>query len=573
MKTPESTEELRHKLSRELASKRALLIDRHPNARNSLRIMLSALGVTAVHNAGSSAEVLRQVKGHHFDIILSDYQLEDGRDGQQLLEELRQQHLVALSTVFIIITSERGYHNVVSVAELAPDDYLIKPFTADELHGRLIRALYKKSFFAQLYEQLDNGAFTEALATCEKLLGQESAFLFDALRLKGEILNALGRHADAQLVYEQVLKQRVVPWAKMGLAMALRGQQQLAEAEAVGQALVDDFPEFTAAYDFLAEVQDDMGKATEAQEILQRAALISPNNSNRQRLVGDVAARNNDLQMAEKAYGKVLERRRGSSLKNIDDYTNLSRVMVQRGHTEGARKVTDELRRDWRGNKHGELAALVMEGLCAEKEGDPAKAKRAVEQAVLLHQSLQDEGAATPVSQKLTLDLAQACLATGNEAMAQELVRKVAAENHENRAMIAQVQNMYTRAGKEESGQELLAQVGREIVELNNRGVMAARSGDVQGSVQLLMEAAERVPNLQFLVNATKAIFTLLDIKGWDATLAKRGLRYLEMAQTKDMRNPRVISAREMYQRVARKYGVSIVPFSGARNQGDKAAG
>jgi DNA-binding response OmpR family regulator len=44
---------------------------------------------------------------------------------------LRQQHLVRLSTVFIIITSERTYHNVVSVAELAPDDYLIKPFTAE----------------------------------------------------------------------------------------------------------------------------------------------------------------------------------------------------------------------------------------------------------------------------------------------------------------------------------------------------------------------------------------------------------------------------------------------------------
>ena len=75
MKTPDSTNDLRHKLSKELERKRALLIDRHPNARNSLRIMLSALGVTAVHNAGSSAEVLRQVKAHHFDIILSDYQL------------------------------------------------------------------------------------------------------------------------------------------------------------------------------------------------------------------------------------------------------------------------------------------------------------------------------------------------------------------------------------------------------------------------------------------------------------------------------------------------------------------
>ncbi|MBL8424950.1 MAG: response regulator [Candidatus Accumulibacter phosphatis] len=570
MKTPDSTNDLRHKLSKELERKRALLIDRHPNARNSLRIMLSALGVTAVHNAGSSAEVLRQVKAHHFDIILSDYQLEDGRDGQQLLEELRQQHLVALTTVFIIITSERAYHNVVSVAELAPDDYLIKPFTADELHGRLIRALYKKHFFAQLYEQLDNGAFSEALTTCERLVAQESGFLFDALRLKGEILNALGRHAEAKAVYEQVLEQRVVPWAKMGLAMALRGQQQMTEALAVGASLVDDFPEFTAAYDFLAEVQEDMGQSAEAQETLQRAATISPNNSSRQRLVGDVAARNNDLPAAEKAYGKVLERRRGSSLKNIDDYTNLSRIMVERGHTEGAKKINDELRRDWRGNKQGELAALVMEGLCAEKEGDPAKAKRAVEQAILLHEAIKNEGGAAPVSQKLTLDLAQACLATGNEAAAQEIVRKVAAENHENRAMIAQVQSIYTKAGMEQNGQELLAQVGREIVELNNRGVLAARSGDVQGSVQLLMEAAERVPNLQFLVNATKAIFTLLEIKGWDANLAKRGLRYLEMAQTKDIRNPRVISARETYQRVARKYGVPIVPFGAARNPAEK---
>ncbi|HCV13486.1 MAG TPA: response regulator, partial [Candidatus Accumulibacter sp.] len=80
----------------------------------------------------------------------------------------------------------------------------------------------------------------------------------------------------------------------------------------------------------------------------------------------------------------------------------------------------------------------------------------------------------------------------------------------------------------------LLAEVGKEIVELNNRGVLAARKGDVEGSVKLLIEAAERVPNLQFLVNATKAIFTLLEQKGWDADLARRGLRYLQLAHASD---------------------------------------
>ena len=72
---------------------RVLLIDRHNSARNSLRIILSTLGVTAVHNAASANEALRQVKSYHFDIIFADYHLEDGRDSQQLLEELRQRVL------------------------------------------------------------------------------------------------------------------------------------------------------------------------------------------------------------------------------------------------------------------------------------------------------------------------------------------------------------------------------------------------------------------------------------------------------------------------------------------------
>jgi len=113
--------------------------------------------------------------------------------------------------------------------------------------------------------------------------------------------------------------------------------------------------------------------------------------------------------------------------------------------------------------------------------------------------------------------------------------------------------------------QSTLAQVGRGIVELNNRGVLAARSGDLVNSVQMLIEAVERVPNLQFLVNASKAIFTLLDRKGWNEDMAQRGIRYLQMAQAKDMRSPKVISARELYQQVARKYGIEVVPIGGAR--------
>ena len=174
--------------------------------------------------------------------------------------------------------------------------------------------------------------------------------------------------------------------------------------------------------------------------------------------------------------------------------------------------------------------------------------------------------AADAASQKTTVGLAHACLAAGNEAQAQAILGKVAAENHEDRAMIAHIQGVFTKTGKKDAGQTLLAKVGREIVELNNRGVMAARSGDLEASVRMLIEAAERVPNLQFLVNASKAIFTLLERKGWDPELGQRGLRYLQLAQGKDPRSPKVLSARELYRQIARKYGIDTPrPATGSR--------
>ena len=82
--------ELQAKIGKDFPRMRVLLVDRHSGARHTLRSILSTLGFTAIHNAATSTEVMRQIKGNDFDLILSDYHLDDGRDGQQLLEELRE---------------------------------------------------------------------------------------------------------------------------------------------------------------------------------------------------------------------------------------------------------------------------------------------------------------------------------------------------------------------------------------------------------------------------------------------------------------------------------------------------
>ena len=70
------------------------------------------------------------------------------------------------------------------------------------------------------------------------------------------------------------------------------------------------------------------------------------------------------------------------------------------------------------------------------------------------------------------------------------------------------------------------------------------------------MQAADQVPNLQFLINAAKAIYTLMDQKGWNPPLAARALDYLQRAQRKDRKSPKVASARQLYMTVAKKYGI-----------------
>lgn len=553
-------EEMRLILQQALTKKRVLIIDRHPPARDSLRLMLAALDVTAVHGAGNSAEVIRQVKSNRFDIILSDFILDDGRDGQQLLEELRHAHLIPLATVYMIITGERAYNNVVSLAELAPDDYLIKPFTAGQLQIRLIKAIFKKHILNRIYQQIERGDLREAIAACHRVIQQQPVYMYDALRFEGELLHSLGRHQEAEEVYRKVLDGKVVPWAQMGLATALKERGGLDEAEELAKQVTQDAPEYLSAYDFLASVHEAQGKFAEAQISLQRAADISPNNTLRQRLVGDIAARNKDLLGAEKAYGKVLERHRGSSLKTVDDFTNLSRVLVERGDTAATRKIVSEMKRERRGDKQAEMAGLVMESLCLRQEGATDKAQQLVDQALELHQQIQSTGsdAGQATSQRLAVDLAHACLASGKNESADKILRQVAAENNEDDHLLELISDVFKQTGNEEAGKNMLDQVGAEIIELNNRGVLAARAGDFEGSVQLLIQAADQVPNLQFLINASKAIFTLLDRKGWDPELAERGLQYLHKAQLKDLRNPKLASARELYTMVAKKNGVAV---------------
>ena len=128
----------------DLASKSYLVIDDFADMRSMLRSMLVAYGVTNIEMAGNGKDAIKMLAKKTYDVVLCDYNLGEGKDGQQLLEEGKDKGLIPYSTAFLMITAENTMEMVMGAVEYLPDDYLSKPFNKDMLRSRLEKVIVRK---------------------------------------------------------------------------------------------------------------------------------------------------------------------------------------------------------------------------------------------------------------------------------------------------------------------------------------------------------------------------------------------------------------------------------------------
>ena len=62
--------------------------------------MMALLGASSIDTASSGWEATQMINERHYDIILSDYNLDKGKDGQQVLEEARYTNRLKASSLF-----------------------------------------------------------------------------------------------------------------------------------------------------------------------------------------------------------------------------------------------------------------------------------------------------------------------------------------------------------------------------------------------------------------------------------------------------------------------------------------
>jgi DNA-binding response OmpR family regulator len=317
---------------------RFLVVEDQDTARKTLRMCIQSMGGFYIDTAVSHGDAIFRIRNNLPDIIICDYILGDGRTGQQLLEELRRSRILPERVVFLMVTAERSYEQVVSAVELTPDDYVIKPFSAEVLGLRLDKAVQKKYVFRSYYELHEMQQFDSAIEELEDLLASEHAknYRYDILRYRAETLGEAGRIPEAQRAYEEIIETYPFPWAKAGLARILHRQDRLEEARSAIEDVIASSPNYFEAYDLKATICADGGDYEEAQATLTRASSRSPRNWARKRMLSTVARHNGDVETATALMKEVVENDSAAGV-SLEDNLNLARCALASGDPDGAK--------------------------------------------------------------------------------------------------------------------------------------------------------------------------------------------------------------------------------------------
>jgi tetratricopeptide (TPR) repeat protein len=345
---------------------------------------------------------------------------------------------------------------------------------------------------------------------------------------------------------------REIPWARMGLAQAQYFLENYAAAAEGFQQIVAEHPNYMSAYDWLAKAYTALGDETSAQRVLMDAVARSPRTLQRQKDLGETAYHNEDLDTAQDAFEAVLEFGKFSSFTEPEDFANLSRIFLDKGEYDQARTVMSNARKTFESSPQVMLHAAVMDSMIYDKAGNKEAAERAFAEA----RSLFDAAGEKPES--LALDMVRACFQQGDQAAGEKITQDLVKNNHDNPAVLKRTEQMFQRMGMHDHGKELIHNSSREVIALNNRAVKLAQAGDLKGSVELLMQAADQLKaNNVVVLNAAHAILTYLAQTGWDERLAGTVREYLVTVKQRDPQHKKYLTLAAMYKDLASKFGVT----------------
>lgn len=264
-------------LDPEIHKTRALVVDGNAGSRSALVAMLREFGVPEIAQARKAQEARRLLETQRFDIVLCEYHFDDEPvSGQDIMDDLRLAHLLPLATVVVMISSEAAYARVAEAAEAALDAYLLKPHTTDALRERLLQARQRKRALRDIIALVEKDAFIEAAEMCQFRFKTRGPAWLPAARIGAELWLRLGKPHAAQELFDAILQEGAVPWARLGVARTQYDAGGAVLARRTLESLLNELPGYADAYDVMGRVLLDQGQPQMALDALRHATSLTP---------------------------------------------------------------------------------------------------------------------------------------------------------------------------------------------------------------------------------------------------------------------------------------------------------
>lgn len=492
-------------------SKSFLVVDDFTEFRNSIKSMLRQIGAVMVDVATTGEETILMCKKKKYDIIMHDYNLGPGKDGQQVLEELVLQKLLPPHTIFVMVTAENTQAMVMGAMEYEPDDYLTKPFNRASLLQRLDKLVERREAMAAINAAAAKSAWADMVKACDELMATNKRYASMALRKKAMAMQEMGKSKELETLLRSILEQRPVPWAFLMLGRLLMARGDAQQAQVVVSNAIQQYPQLPALYDVLAAAQQQQGQLTAAQATIKEALKTSPRAIRRQMQLGALAKANGDLDMAARAYREAVGLGRGSCLKTPDNYLNFVNVvnaqvassgeLIDRRHQEEVMSMVSEVNKDYADDKAVIVRNTLAQATLLKNSGKSKEAeilaRKAAEAAQHLPHFFSAEVAVEVVSQ--LRDMGQAETATQ--------VLQTCAE------MYGDDPKVQATVSSQEGG-ALLIDRANEARQLNRDGVLLYEKRQFAEAMQPFREASRLQPrNITMVLNAVQNLLQLTKIQ------------------------------------------------------------
>lgn len=532
----------------EYSSTRFLIVDDFTDFRSALTGMLRQLGVADIDAAVNGEEALLMCRKKTYDVILHDYNLGKGKNGQQVLEELHHDKLISPHCIFIIISAESSQAMVMAALECEPDSYLTKPFNLASLQQRLDKLIAMKNVLRSVLEAEIRADHVAVLEASAKVIATHPRYAPQCRRHQVAALAALGRKEDQERLLQSLVSERPLPWALVALADLWRETGQLDKAYALYQDGIRQFPMIPALYDGLAATELARDNLEEAQQHLQRGLRISPNSLQRQERMGQIAQRNNDHEQATRAFRHAVDLGRHSLFRNPENHLNLaSSLTSQAGESvlgpralAEVRQTLGELDKTWRNDPILSVRSRLQQAQTLDKAGQSTEAHKLAEQVASEVDHLESFFAAD-----VALQVAGQLRDLGHAEQADGVLATCAEMYGDDPAVLADI-------AQHTDDPDILA-AGSQALGWNRQAIQLYQQKNYSEALRLFRQALSSQPrNISFALNTAQSLLRLISASK-DPELRTECERCLQQAAgmpTNDHRRERYRKLRERLEQL-----------------------